>query len=348
MSKQKIAAAVPATTEAPPPGPSQILALAVQSGADPEIIEKMLCLQERWEANEAKKQFVKAMAAFKQRAPAVLARDGEVDFKTSKGRTHYKHSTLGSIVTQTAALLGEHGLSVSWSTSQQEGQITVSCHVTHEAGHSECVTLTAPPDDSGNKNRIQQVGSTVTYLQRYTVLAVLGFATADQDDNGITSDGHDGMTARIKEQQLQKIAGLCKGLDIKRQDWAPAALNLFPAGVRRLRDMSEASAAELITRLTQAKTKADLVASTAAVHDPLMDDPPQEPEPEPAPPEPEADSVPPDVANLIAEIAPLVAELNNTQEKALFATCKITGPWREAPVGALHAMLNHLNKEPEA
>ena len=168
--------------------PNQILALAVSRDADPSVIEKMMDLQERLEANDAKKEYVKAMTAFKQAAPAVLGKDGAVDFSTSKGRTHYKYATLGGIVLKTTALMGKHGLSVSWSTDQHEdGSVTVTCHITHVHGHSESVTLTAPPDDSGNKNKIQQIGSTVTYLQRYTFLAVVGFATADQDDDGQAS-----------------------------------------------------------------------------------------------------------------------------------------------------------------
>jgi len=176
-----------------PMTPSQTLALAIQKGVDPSVLKQMLDLQERWEANEARKAYVAAMAAFKQKAPAVLAKDAEVDFTTGKGRTHYRHATLGAIVQQITAMLSEHGLGVSWSVDQANGGVSVTCHVTHERGHSESVTLTAPPDDSGNKNRIQQIGSTVTYLERYTLLAALGLATADQDDDGIAAGRRPGV-----------------------------------------------------------------------------------------------------------------------------------------------------------
>src|SRR5690606_10591416 len=42
----------------------------------------------------------------------------------------------------------------------------------------------APPDGSGNKNAIQGIGSTSTYLQRYTLSAAFGLTTADEDDDG--------------------------------------------------------------------------------------------------------------------------------------------------------------------
>ena len=40
------------------------------------------------------------------------------------------------------------------------------------------------PDDSGGKNPIQSIGSTITYLERYTILALTGLATKEQDDDG--------------------------------------------------------------------------------------------------------------------------------------------------------------------
>ena len=49
----------------------------------------------------------------------------------------------------------------------------MTCVVSHRLGHSEENTLTAGRDESGNKNNIQAVGSTITYLQRYTLKAAL-------------------------------------------------------------------------------------------------------------------------------------------------------------------------------
>lgn len=164
--------------------PGALIALALEKQADPEVIKKMMDLQERWEANTAKKAFVRAMTAYKQEAPAVLKKLGKVDFTSQKGRTCYSYANLGQIVQEVTALLGKHGLSATWQTAQEGNNITVTCHITHEAGHRESVTLTAPADESGNKNRIQAIGSAVTYLQRYTLMAALGIATTDADDDG--------------------------------------------------------------------------------------------------------------------------------------------------------------------
>ncbi len=163
--------------------PAELIAMALNKQADPNVLSKLMDLQERWEAQNARKAYVLAMTAFKQEAPAVLKKNDRVDFETSRGRTTYNYANLGSIVQEMTALLGKHELSAAWETSQNDkGMIKVSCNITHSAGHRETVTLEGPPDISGNKNAIQAIGSAVTYLQRYTLLAALGLATTEDDD----------------------------------------------------------------------------------------------------------------------------------------------------------------------
>jgi len=162
--------------------PAAMLAAAIEHGVDTATIGRMLDLQERYDAMQARKAFVEAMTAFKRDVPSVLKKDATVDFSSAKGRTHYKHATLGGVVNQITTAMSKHGLSAAWETKQAQGSVTVTCHITHAAGHRESVTLCGPPDDSGNKNAIQQIGSSVTYLQRYTLLSALGLATGDQDD----------------------------------------------------------------------------------------------------------------------------------------------------------------------
>ena len=66
-------------------------------------------------------------------------------------------------------------------------------------GHSESTTLEAAADQSGGKNAIQAIGSTVTYLERYTLLALTGLAT-HEDDDGAGSEAE-----YINEEQMMTI-----------------------------------------------------------------------------------------------------------------------------------------------
>src|SRR5690606_36377667 len=91
MERRETAVAAPSTT------PSDLLRLAVQQGADIAKLEQLMALQERWEANQARKAYVEAMAEFKKNPPEIF-KDKTVSFKTDKGNTTYDHATIGNVV----------------------------------------------------------------------------------------------------------------------------------------------------------------------------------------------------------------------------------------------------------
>lgn len=175
--------ATQATAVVAAPGtPMAMLQLAIQQGADLDKLEKLMGLQDRWEKNEARKQFVAAMAEFKKH-PLEIHKNKGADFENrSGGRTKYKYATLENVCKQIIAGLSAVGISHDWKTSQEAKVIKVTCVLTHVAGHSESTSLEAAPDESGGKNAIQAIGSTVTYLSKYTLLAATGIAVKDQDD----------------------------------------------------------------------------------------------------------------------------------------------------------------------
>lgn len=159
--------------------PMQLLEMAMSQNADLEKLKQLMDLQERWEKNEARKAFVEAMNAFKRNPPTILK-----NHTVSFGETTYKHATLDHVVKEVTEALSAHGISHRWTVKQDKDWITVTCVLTHQAGHSEETTLMGAPDNSGKKNSIQQIGSTVTYLQRYTLLAATGLAASNNDDDG--------------------------------------------------------------------------------------------------------------------------------------------------------------------
>jgi hypothetical protein len=102
-------------------------------------------------------------------------------------------------------VLARHGLFYRFRTSSPVNEpITVTCVVSHRDGYFEENTLCAGRDDSGNKNAIQAIGSTVTYLQRMTLKAALGLAASNDDDGKAAGDGE-----KITAQQAQEIADKC-------------------------------------------------------------------------------------------------------------------------------------------
>lgn len=168
--------------------PMEMLNAAVARGADIAVLEKLMDLQERWEAGRARKAFDAAIAAAKAEIP-VIRKNREVDFTSSKGRTNYRHEDFGEIARTIDPILGKHGLSYRFrATSNLNEPVMVTCIVSHRDGRSEETTLTAGRDESGNKNSIQGIGSTITYLQRYTLKAALGLAASNDDDGKASSE----------------------------------------------------------------------------------------------------------------------------------------------------------------
>lgn len=163
--------------------PMSMLAVAVQKGMDVATIKDLMALQERWEANEARKAYAAALAAFKENPPTV--------YKDKENKQYESmYTTIGNLVNTINAALSAHGLSAHWEIGQSDG-IAVTCVLTHRAGHSERVSMSGPPDDSGKKNPLQQIKSTITYLKIATYEAVTGTASADgnADDDGNVGKG---------------------------------------------------------------------------------------------------------------------------------------------------------------
>jgi hypothetical protein len=149
-----------------------------------DIVNRLMDARERDDKFFARKAFDNAIAAAKAEIP-VIKKNREVDFtsKRTQGQTNYKYEDLGEIARTIDPILSKNGLSYRYRTTSNPNEpVTCTCIISHRDGHSEENTLSAGRDESGNKNSIQAVGSTLTFLQRYTLKAALGLAAANDDD----------------------------------------------------------------------------------------------------------------------------------------------------------------------
>lgn len=197
----------PAQARPAPLTPMEMLGAALERGADLTVLEKLMDLHERHEKSEARKAFDAALADAKAKIPTIH-KNRRVNFESKNGGaiTEYMHEDLAEIARVVTPILSDYGLSYRFRTHYAPNQpVTVTCIISHRMGHTEENTLPGPPDSSGNKNSIQAIGSTVTYLQRYTLKAALGLAAAEADDDGRASGGDLAIT---QEQlaELQKLA----------------------------------------------------------------------------------------------------------------------------------------------
>ena len=185
--------------------PMQMLDHAVTQGASVETLSKLMDLQERWEANQARKAFDAAISAAKAEIPAIV--------RNATGHNNKRYADFSAIATVVDPILSKHGLSYRFRTTQTD-KVTVTCVLSHKEGHSEETTLSGAPDTSGSKNAIQAIGSALTYLQRYSLNAALGLASTNDDDGR----GAGAADKTITEDQAIQIRELIEavGADMQR------------------------------------------------------------------------------------------------------------------------------------
>ena len=191
--------------------PAQAIDYAISKGATIEQLEKLFLLKKEYEADEARKAYNVAMANFKAK-PTKIEKGKTVKFNATK----WNYAPLNSIVEAITPELSKNGLSVSWRT-KQNGKIIVACRISHVLGHYEEIELSADADTSGSKNSIQAMGSTISYLQRYTLTSILGLAAEDMDD-----DGQAVTVEYIDDKQRNKIVDMLTSKNINMEKFCQA------------------------------------------------------------------------------------------------------------------------------
>jgi hypothetical protein len=180
--------------------------LATNPDLNVDVLERLLNARRLEEDRAAKRDFFAALAAAKgEFGPIVKTRLVDYAHKDDRGRTTYKHEDLADISAVVDPVLARHGLSYRHRTVQgANSKVTVTCILSHDAGHSEENSLDGIEDKSGQKNANQSIASTVTYLQRYTLKQALGIA-AGRDDDG----RYGGASApKIGADEIRVIEGL--------------------------------------------------------------------------------------------------------------------------------------------
>lgn len=229
--------------------PADLLRHALDSGADLDRLEKLMELQQKYEANEARKAFADDMARFKSR-PLVIKKDNLVSYGEGKSKTEYMHATIGNVVDVIVPALAEFGFSHRWDLEQRDGQVIVTCVITHRLGHSQSTTLMAAPDSSGGKNGIQSVISAKTYLQRHTLLAATGAATMDQQDD----DGGARFDTSLADKWIAK-ANAATALSVLNATWTEGIEEINQANDMRAYTEFKAAVAARKKELTEGAAK---------------------------------------------------------------------------------------------
>lgn len=151
---------------------------------DMSKLEKAMDLMDRMMAKQAQQQFYAAKASMQAQLP-IIKKTGEIRVR---GDLRSKYAKYEDIKRELDPLLGANGFSTTFETRTENGMLVVTGRLTHVGGHHEELTLPLPFDDSGSKNNVQAIGSSISYGKRYCLTALVDVAVEDEDNDAQTAD----------------------------------------------------------------------------------------------------------------------------------------------------------------
>jgi hypothetical protein len=119
---------------------------------------------------------------------ALSAVQGELeDVKKDRQGHGYRYADLGAVLDEVRPALARHGLCVTQLVGDLvDGLVTVETVLGHSSGQW-LSTRASGPLHEGRMSPIQQVGSIITYLRRYSLAALVGLTQVDDDGSNQSS-----------------------------------------------------------------------------------------------------------------------------------------------------------------
>lgn len=185
-----------------------MIRIALDKGLNPTELYAIL-REER--AQRAEQAFNAAFAKFKAECPPIRKRSENVQFQVTRDgvRRASRYAALEDIDADTKPSLTANGLSYAWGDAVVNGEtITMSCTVSHIGGHKRSSSVTMPHESKAGASPQQKYASTISYLQRYSLIAALGLTTCDDDLDGEHSGGE-----TITEAQVEALNNLLIEID---------------------------------------------------------------------------------------------------------------------------------------
>jgi Zn-dependent oligopeptidase len=204
---------------------------------DVEKMERLLAMQERIMAQNAKVAFNEAMRAAQAEMPKI--RRNKENTQTSS-----MYADLEQITDKAVPVYTRHGFSLSYGTADcpTPGHARITCVCAHVQGFERTYQADVPLDLTGlkgnqNKTATHGFGSTMSYGRRYLVCLIFNIALTNEDQDGnqpsdcITEEQVANLTALMTEVKASKELFL-KFLRVESLDKLPA--KKYSAAVKAL------------------------------------------------------------------------------------------------------------------
>lgn len=189
-----------------PMTPLDLLAKLTDGNAavNPDVLEKLLDMQEKWTKARAVEAYNAAMAKCQAEMPVVV--HDAVNNETKRG-----YATFENVQHAAKKIYSSNGFSLSFATEAcaREGFYNVTCDCMHMQGDSRRHVLhSVPIDDKGakgnpNKTAIQGMMSSMSYAEKRLLCMIFNITIAGEDLDGRDDDGE-----VLDEKQVETIKAL--------------------------------------------------------------------------------------------------------------------------------------------
>ncbi len=212
-------------------GATPILSMIERASRDPAVdidkMERLILMQERMQAKQARDEFDNGMAEA-QEAMRAISPDKD------NSQTKSKYATYAALDHAVRPIYSRHGFALSFNTGDapNPAEVRVLCTVSHRGGHRQDYKIDMPADGKGPQGasvmtRTHATGAAASYGQRYLLKLIFNLAVGDVDDDGNGADHNDdverlgtgprGEDGRLMSNYSAKAAE-------KAKDWADLAI----------------------------------------------------------------------------------------------------------------------------
>ncbi len=237
-ASQVPAVAAAASLPASAPEPVTILNIIDRASRDPGVdvdkLDRLLVMQERVMAQQARVEYDNAMADAQEAMKPIRA-------NLENPQTKSEYADYAALDRAIRPIYAKHGFSLSFNTGDgaPAGEVRVICTVAHRGGHREYPHLDMPADGKGARGgdvmtKTHATGAAITYGKRYLLGMIFNLAvTRDDDGNGASGDSDiENLSTGSRDPETGKLHS---NYDVKKiekakelSDKLVEALNLSP------------------------------------------------------------------------------------------------------------------------
>lgn len=221
--------ALPATVTS---NASPIFQLIERAARDPSVdidkMERLIAMQERVQAEQARREFDIAMSDAQEAMKPVRA-------NLENGQTHSEYADYSALDKAIRPIYAKQGFSLSFGTADgaPDNHVRIVCTVAHRGGHRERPYLDMPTDGKGARGndvmtKTHATGAAITYGKRYLLGMIFNLAvTRDDDGNGASLDEDIERNApkdALRDENGKLLSTYSADRANKARDWADGAI----------------------------------------------------------------------------------------------------------------------------